>query len=137
MAIRARGNVKQQTHRNVKAGEFNNSLHEDMAEDDADMTSYPSDLEMNEAWKAGKADATAACVALGMKHADIVEALWNSPWTVDPPNPDVTGFDEYMSRKHSNGNDDDDTGDDDESNGDDDSESSDDDGNDDPMVQQE
>ena len=49
MAMRARGNVQQQTHRNVKAGEFSNKLHEDMTLDDVDLTVYPTTPEILEA----------------------------------------------------------------------------------------
>ena len=49
MTMRSQGNVKQQTHRNSKAGEFRNELHEDMTLDDADLKDYPSNAAMVDA----------------------------------------------------------------------------------------
>ena len=58
MNIRARDNVQQQTHRNEKAGEFNNKLHEDMTLPDADLSDYPTTSDVRAAWCAGKDEAT-------------------------------------------------------------------------------
>ena len=125
MAMRARGNVKQQTHRNSKAGEFRHELHEDMSEDDADLKDYPSNAAMVDAWHAGQEQAKSHCEALGMKHASLTDEMWNSPWKWDPENPRVAGFDDYLKRKYG-GNDVDSSDDED----DDDVDSSDDDDDD-------
>ena len=116
MAMRARGNVQQQTHRNKKAGEFDNKLHEDMTLEDADLSSYPSVAEINDAWHRGQSDATADCLRLGLKHRDISNAMWSRPWEHDPPNPRVTECDDYLRRKFKRDSDseDDDSSDDDE-----------------------
>ena len=98
--IASQGGVTQQTHRNVKAGEFDNRLHEDMTLPDADLSAYPSTDTMVVKWNSGVASATCACLALGMKHTDIPDDLWTCPWKMDPPNPPVTGFDDYLGRKY-------------------------------------
>ena len=100
MAIRARGNVQQQTHRSEKAGEFKNALHEDMTVPDADLSSYPTMAEIIEAWRAGKINATADCLRLGLKHPAVTNDMWNRPWEWDPPNPRVREADEYLLRKY-------------------------------------
>ena len=135
-SIASRGNVSQQTHRDVKAGEFDNKLHEDMTLPDADLSSYPSTPTMVAKWNTGVASATSACLALGMKHPGISDDLWTCPWKADPPNPPVSGFDEYLTRKYgeqfrvpTSSSDIDDTNDDpDDHDGDSD-------GDDDPLVQ--
>ena len=97
--IRHRGSVKQQTHRNDKAGEFNHKLHEDMEQEDADLTAYPTTAEMLAAWHRGQTAAANVCIDLGVKHAAVTDAMWNRPWEFDPENPPVTECDEYMRRK--------------------------------------
>ena len=87
MSMCARGNVQQQTHRSVKAGEFKNKLHEDMNLDDPDLTSYPTTEEIVDMWHAGRADATGDCDTLGMRHADVTDDTWNHPWEWDRQNP--------------------------------------------------
>ena len=135
MTLRANGNVQQQTHRNEKAGEFKHQLHEDMQQDDADLTSYPSDARMIVRWNQGVASAARHCEQLGMKHADITEAEWREPWTLDPANPDTDEWDEYASRKHGR-TDDDNTEDNDGNNDDNDDDDADNDDDDDPNVAQ-
>ena len=105
MSIRARGNVRQQTHRNLKAGEFENRLHEDMNLPDADLKVYPDNDVMVERWNAGVTEAKIDCEQLGMKHADVSEDIWSAPWKIDPTNPRVTGFDDYLNRKFPNNDD--------------------------------
>ena len=139
MSIRARGNVRQQTHRSAKAGEFQHKLHEDMTLPDADLAGYPEYAVMVLRWNAGVAAATIDGEQLGMKHADVPEDVWLAPWKLDPPNPQVHGFDDYLSRKF--GNDGDDDADDsnpvDDTNGHDDSNNdTDDDVDDDPVIAQ-
>lgn len=114
MAMRARGNVQQQTHRNVKAGEFCNKLHEDMTLDDADLTDYPTTPEIVEAWHRGKRDATTVALALKMKHDHLPDAMWSRPWEWDPPNPRVPEMDEYLKRKFKDGDESSDDSDDDD-----------------------
>ena len=51
-------------------------------------------------WNSGVALATADCLALAVKHADIPDDLWTCPWKMDPKNPPVADFDEYLARKY-------------------------------------
>ena len=106
MSMRARGNVKQQTHRSVKAGEFDNRLHEDMNLPDADLTIYPSTTSMVVRWNADVTAAASDCEQLGMKHAHVPDSVWVQPWKMDPKNPPVPGYDEYLRRKHCGDDDD-------------------------------
>ena len=96
MTMRSQGNVKQQTHRNCKAGEFRNQLHEDMTLDDADLADYPTNVAMIAAWDAGKNEATADGERLGMKHVNVTDEMWSSPWKWDPKNPRVPHVDECV-----------------------------------------
>ena len=99
MTMRSQGNVQQQTHRNCKAGEFKNELHEDMTLDDADLTDYPTNAAMIAAWNAGKNEAKVDGERLGMKHVNVTDDMWASPWKWDPKNPRVPHVDEYLRRK--------------------------------------
>ena len=84
---------------------------------DADLKVYPDNDVMVERWNAGVAEAKTDCEQLGMKHVGVSEELWSAPWKLDPANPRVTGFDDYLSRKFSNNDDttvNDDTPDDDD-----------------------
>lgn len=135
-SIAARGNVNQQKHRNKKAGEFDNRLHEDMALSDADLSSYPVYGIMVVKWNSGVSAATADCLQLGMKHADVPNDLWNCPWKADPPNPPVSGFDDYLERKYGKLFDLEDPDDDDQDDNDEDDNDEDDNDEDDDDVQQ-
>ena len=131
-SMSSRGHVQQQTHRNKKAGEFDNRLHEEMNLPDADLSSYPSVSLMVTNWNSGVGLATADCLALGVKHAHIPNDLWTCPWKMDPKNPPVAAFDEYLARKYGQPFNDNVRAPDDDDNPD---EAGDDDDDDDPMIQ--